>query len=201
MCGSRLTRINWGHANVIRFCKRPWLREGDVHINDQGQEAWVSKSVSAQRCEEMDEAMIANWNDVVGKGDVVYHAGDFAFCNNTQALMRYFRRLNGSIHLIYGNHDRPKLLRDVPFAWQGDRKKIKVDGQAIIIDHYAGRVWDKMHRGSWQLYGHSHGSLPDDKTTKSFDIGVDCHDFKPISFEEVREKMKEYSFTPVDHHG
>ena len=188
-----------GHANIIRFCKRPWLRDGDV-INKQGQEAWVSKDVAAQRCEEMDEALISNWNSHVSKGDTVYHAGDFAFCKNTDEIMKYFKRLNGAIHLIYGNHDKRRMLRDVPFVWQGDRKKIKIDGQTIIVDHYAGRVWDKMHRGSWQLYGHSHGSLQDDMNTKSFDVGVDCHNYRPISFDEVKEKMENYTFTPIDHH-
>jgi calcineurin-like phosphoesterase family protein len=38
------------------------------------------------------------------------------------------------------------------------------------------------------LFGHSHGKLP--PYGKSFDIGVDCHNYKPLSLDEVVEKMR-----------
>lgn len=43
------------HSNVIKFDKRPFTN-----------------------VEEMDDALISNWNAVVDKGDHVYHLGDFA---------------------------------------------------------------------------------------------------------------------------
>jgi hypothetical protein len=52
------------------------------------------------------------------------------------------------------------------------------------------------HRGVWQLYGHSHGTLSDDEMALSFDVGVDCHNFYPISYEEVKEIMKQKKWTP-----
>ena len=33
--------------------------------------------------------------------------------------------------------------------------------QDIVLCHYAMRVWQKSHYGAWMLYGHSHGTLPD----------------------------------------
>jgi calcineurin-like phosphoesterase family protein len=47
------------------------------------------------------------------------------------------------------------------------------------------RVWNQSHRGALHLYGHSHGTLPDDANSKSFDVGVDCHDYHPISLDRV----------------
>jgi len=52
------------------------------------------------------------------------------------------------------------------------------------------RVWPHSGRGSWQLYGHSHGNLPDDPLSLSMDVGVDSHDFSPWRFEEVQAIMK-----------
>lgn len=46
-------------------------------------------------------------------------------------------------------------------------------------------------RGSWHLYGHSHGRLPDDPLALSMDVGVDTHDFRPWHFDEIKERMKE----------
>lgn len=46
------------------------------------------------------------------------------------------------------------------------------------------------------LYGHSHGTLPDDEAALSFDVGVDCHNFYPVSYEEVKAVMARKKWTP-----
>lgn len=58
------------------------------------------------------------------------------------------------------------------------------------------RTWNGSHRGIWQLYGHSHGNLSDDEAALSFDVGVDCHNFYPVSYEEVKGIMKNKKWTP-----
>ena len=52
--------------------------------------------------EEMDEAMVQRWNDVVGKNDTVYHLGDVVINKKFLPIMD---RLNGRKKLIMGNHD------------------------------------------------------------------------------------------------
>ena len=52
------------------------------------------------------------------------------------------------------------------------------------------RVWPHSGRGTWQLYGHSHGNLPDDPLSLSMDVGVDSHGFSPCHFDEVQAIMK-----------
>ena len=47
---------HFNHANIIRYCRRPF---GSVR--------------------EMNEALVSNWNRVVAEDDVVYHLGDFGF--------------------------------------------------------------------------------------------------------------------------
>ena len=61
--------------------------------------------------------------------------------------------------------------------------------QDIILCHYPMVVWDKSHRGSWQLFGHVHGMLDGDKrlSPNQMDIGVDSNNFRPISYQEVKE--------------
>ncbi len=60
-----------------------------------------------------------------------------------------------------------------------------------MLFHYAMRVWNASHHGSWHLYGHSHGTLPDDITSLSFDIGVDSQHYKPLSYDEVKAIMSQ----------
>jgi calcineurin-like phosphoesterase family protein len=52
------------------------------------------------------------------------------------------------------------------------------------------KVWPHHSRGTWQLYGHSHGNLPDDPLSLSMDVGVDSHDFRPWHFDEIQAIMK-----------
>lgn len=170
---------HFGHANIIRYCNRPF------------------KSVL-----EMDECMISNWNQKVSKDDTVYHLGDFAFGRYWEDIDKYRKRLNGKIHLIKGNHDKSKLFFRhgfTNFNWNSFQE-IKVQGQDITLCHYALRVWNKSHHGAWHLYGHSHGSLMDDPNSLSFDVGVDCHNYTPLSFDEVAKIMSTKTFKAIDHH-
>jgi calcineurin-like phosphoesterase family protein len=156
----------------------------------------------------MDETLIANWNAVVRPGDTVYLVGDVSFHRreNTLALLS---QLQGGIGLVCGNHDK-KLDSEVlrRFAFVKDLHTVKVEDpgapdsvQRIVLCHYALRVWQRSHHGAWHLYGHSHGSLPDDPNAKAFDVGVDCHDYHPISYTRVKEIMALKQYAPVDHHG
>jgi calcineurin-like phosphoesterase family protein len=134
--------------------------------------------------EDMNEAIIKNWNEDVKRGDSVYHLGDFGWHDSEPIL----RRLNGQKFLIIGSHDAEAKRLKKYFNQLIHIKEIKVDGQVVVMSHTAMRVWEKSHYGSWHLFGHSHGCLP--PWGKSFDVGVDAHDFRPWSWEQVVEKMK-----------
>ena len=178
---------HFGHANILRFSKRPFK---DV--------------------EQMDAMLIKNWNSVVGYQDDVYHLGDFSLTSAERSL-RILEQLNGNKHLIKGNHEKSVLEKSFTrekFAWIKDYYELKVDDldakgnrQSIVLLHYAMKVWNKSHHGSWHLYGHSHGSLPDDINSLSFDVGVDSHNYFPISYDEVKRIMNKKEFKPIDHHG
>ncbi len=171
---------HFGHANVIKYSNRPF---DDVS--------------------EMNEAMIANWNAVVRPGDNVYHLGDFAFCREDDAV-KIAKRLNGQKFLVYGNHD--KRLRKVKefsaqWIWTKDLAGITVNDQRIVLCHFAMLTWNQSHRSAWQLHGHSHGSLKDDPNALRIDVGVDCFDYQPVSFDQIAKLMSKKTFIPVDHHG
>jgi calcineurin-like phosphoesterase family protein len=82
------------------------------------------------------------------------------------------------------------------FQWVKDYYELTVEEadapggtQSIVLFHYALRVWNRAHYGAWHLYGHSHGTLPDIPGSLSLDVGVDCHDFTPLSYNEVKAMM------------
>jgi len=63
-----------------------------------------------------------------------------------------------------------------------------IEGQHIVVCHYAMRTWGKSHWNSWQLHGHSHGML--ESIGKQYDVGVDCNDFYPVSFDKIKIIME-----------
>lgn len=164
------------HSNIIKYCLRPF-----AHATD------------------MNEQLIANWNNVVAPDDVVYHLGDFAF-GDANGVDRVMRRLNFKhFHFVKGNHDNPfcdwyHSNKDDTYlapkvSLHPSHLEVKIEGNKFTLCHYAMRTWNESHRGALHLYGHSHGTLPDDPNSKSFDVGVDCHNFAPISLERVLHLM------------
>ncbi len=159
--------------------------------------------------------MIDNWNSVVAPGDRVYHLGDI-YCGRItlERAWEIHNQLNGQIFLILGNHDKiashmqdqPIDKRKRPFVWVQKAYDLKVDdldapaykGQAqkqhIVLYHYCQTVWQHSYYGSWQLFGHSHHQIPVEFLRgRQMDVGVDGHNFTPISYDHVK-----FCLTPVD---
>jgi calcineurin-like phosphoesterase family protein len=148
---------HYGHKNILRYCRRPFAS-----------------------AEEMGQELIRRHNEVVGADDTVIHAGDFTLLKKTEAE-KYLRQLRGHHCFLRGSHDR----------WLGKAApamlELTIEGQCIVVCHYAMRVWPRSHYNSWQLFGHSHGKL--DPVGKQWDIGVDNNNFYPVSFEQLRAIM------------
>lgn len=159
---------------------------------------------------EMNDTIINNHNSVVTSADDVYILGDFAFVNNIQSFDNIINQLNGRKFFILGSHDRivehnlKYLLRH--FVWIKEKAEIKINKQDITLCHYPMWSWAKSHYGSWQLFGHHHGRLNSDHRSPDkinltdrlqLDVGVDCWNFSPVSFEQIKEIMDKKNFVPI----
>ena len=171
---------HWGHANIIKYDKRPFAS-----------------------IEEHDEALINNWNAAVKPGDLVYHLGDVAWHNDPYDIDTLLALLHGTKILIVGNHDRSNkaIMRSKQWAKVTPYEEIKVNDTKICLFHYRMVVWNRSHHGSWALHGHSHGTLPEILTAKTFDVGTMCWNYTPINYDQVAVEMARRTFVPVDGHG
>lgn len=143
--------------------------------------------------EEMNEILIENYNSIVGPQDTCYILGDVAFCKQDEAR-KIVSRLKGHKILVSGNHDyRIRWHQLGVFQRVVNYLEIKEQKESMILFHYPMLVWNRHHYGSWHLHGHSHGSLinraPEYYKRKVLDVGVDVHNYMPISFDQVREIM------------
>lgn len=155
--------LHLGHENIIRFCDRPFA---DIREHDQ--------------------YLIDAWNATVRPGDEVWVVGDFAYRGDKARAAKYFDTLNGTKHLVQGNHDGPST-RALPWASVTHMADIVVDRQRLILCHYAFRVWPAMRRGVIHLFGHSHTRLSGNG--QSCDVGVDAFQFRPVTLSEIRAHL------------
>ena len=179
------------HHNVIKYSNRPY-----------------------ENIEEMHEDMIDRWNRAIGKGDLVYHLGDFSLESNPELIDAILGRLNGKIILIRGNHDKwldkiDRVKHNNKFIKIADYYETNIqhkDGTHIkaSLMHYPMYTWNRSHYGSIQLHGHSHGAIDaQNRKLRRMDVGVDSEygQFSPIPETFIADVMtqpeREFSF----HHG
>ncbi len=155
--------LHLNHAGVIRMCGRPFA---DIA--------------------EMNACLIDAWNSRVGPRDTVWFLGDFAMGASPAECQAFFGRLNGVKNLVRGNHDAKRVL-DLPWASQHDLVQTTVDGTRLVLCHYAMRSWPQVWRGAIHLFGHTHATLP--PTRQSCDVGVDAWAYRPVTLDEIRERL------------
>jgi len=164
---------HFGHANILKYCKRPF------------------KDVT-----EMNETIIKNHNARVKPEDTVFFLGDFCFRNspggkkgegNLQKADYYISKLNGNFVFIKGNHDRNNSLK-TPI----ERVIIRYGGKKMCLVH------NPIHADSKypiNLCGHVHEKweirlLGEDSFLVN--VGVDVWGFKPVTYEEINKRLSKW---------
>jgi calcineurin-like phosphoesterase family protein len=174
------------HNNVLRFDNRPFK---DVH--------------------EMHIAIEERWNEIVKPNDVVIYLGDLSFARreDKQYVEDMLDRLNGTMHFVLGNHDKYEEIKKMTrFKSVQDYLEVRInhfDGDSdkrietlFCCMHYPIYSWNKAHHGSYMIHGHCHGNLHHGEDASFYhnrrviDVGCMLHDYRPISYTEVMEKLR-----------
>lgn len=174
------------HSNILRYCDRPF---NDIR--------------------DMNQTLVDNWNRVVGDDDLIFCLGDFSLGKEDDTL-HILNSLNGYKVLIKGNHEKSVMKKEYTRKkFNGgiyDLLEIKVnddevsDGfQDLVLCHYPMLSWNRSHRESFQLFGHVHGNMENDSrlSPNQLDVGVDCHDFTPISYQTVKEIITKQNLNKI----
>lgn len=148
---------------------------------------------------EHDEAIIKNWNEVVGPDDIVYHCGDLMLGDNAYGI-ECVKRLNGTIKLIRGNHDtdaRWKLYATLPnVELLGWAEVIKYKKYQFYLSHHP-TITSNLEKAPYlrmhliNLFGHTHQqnkfymSMP-----YMFHVGMDSNNCTPVLLDDAIEMMK-----------
>ena len=147
---------HFGHAGVCRFTR-----------NDG-----VTKLRPWDDPQEMDEAMIAAWNDRVRPNDKVYHLGDVVI---NRRCLSTLARLNGDKVLIRGNHD---IFRDDEYRQYFRELRAYHVMNGMILSHIP------LHEASLGRFGTNiHGHLHSNRVLKP--RGVDARTGETLYSDEV----------------
>ena len=120
--------LHLGHANIIRYCSRPFL------ISD---------------VQEMDHVLIKNWNYTISPSNRVYYLGDLRYGKDALPALQYRQKLKGHISFIGGNHDDPELGA-VPSSM------LDYGGFRFLLVHDPAD--SQLAFDGWVIHGHHHNN-------------------------------------------
>ena len=140
------------HKNIIEYCNRPF------------------KTV-----DEMDKVLIEKWNNKVGKDDLVIHLGDFAL-GTKEKVKETREKLNGTIILIKGNHD--KVIKK--FLVVKDSLQIG----NIIFSHRPIPKKD-IPKGCINVHGHIH----EKESLSGINVSVEKTNYEPLLLDELENQI------------
>lgn len=177
--------LHFFHANILNFESMKKYR-GNLYNN----------------IEEMNEAIITSWNEVVKNKDTVIIAGDFLFGHGkslSERLHFILKNLSGDIILVKGNHDpheADKIWKDYDHTVV-DYLERRVDKNKVCISHYPFAAWNRAAYGSVMLHGHTHGSYHG--KGRVLDVGWDVHG-RLLNLEEAYYMAMEKEVYVADAH-
>jgi calcineurin-like phosphoesterase family protein len=176
-----------------------------LHANEPDTDKRPDFRISRETTERMNHGIIANINAIVGEDDVLWHLGDWCFgpAEDSRYLADAWKYRNQikcrNVNHIWGNHDRRVVIKDCfgisdkllfiaisrkdGTYWTEDDEGFSAalrggNAVGIVLCHYALLTWDQSHRGSINLYGHSHSAIEkaadeDLPGRRNIDVGID----------------------------
>lgn len=162
--------LHLNHGNIIEYCDRPF-------------DSW----------QEMNQELIANWNDTVGPGDRVILLGDLALYYGTITTHDWLHALNGDIVFIQGNHDEAKAIDyDAHHILESDERE-------FYCTHWPSDIPEDWE--GWAIHGHKHNNDLENfpfinREEKQINVSAEVVDYEPVSVDEIEDLIsKEGDFT------
>lgn len=170
---------HFNHGNIISFCNRPY---SDI--------------------QEMNNALIENWNRVVPQDAVVFSIGDLTFSMDKFSIKNIFSKLNGSMfYFLPGNHDKSKFFVNLPdnFKIVSDIVHLTITTNEVyygqyVLSHYPLYTFQGIDRNVINLHGHIHSGKNSHagfdtkfKSNFHYDIGVDNNNYAPVSLKTIND--------------
>ncbi len=166
---------HFGHTAILKYEDRPW-----------------------ENTDQMDTALINNWNETVSDEDVIWHLGDVALTTKPR-ILQILAQLKGHKHLVCGNHDRGRTC-----TWwrnHGFESAVKYPQTVELILKQPGRGFipggpivtlshvPVPNTEILNIHGHMHANkyrtMSDGDPALYRCVSVEQTGFRPVSLEEL----------------
>ena len=155
-----MRKIHYFHKNIIKYCERPF-----------------------SGVDEMNRVLIQRHNETVGPDDEIVFVGDVGFFRHPDMLANILAKLNGTKILVLGNHDDLHPFKYVELGFLSVHTSLWLEGKETVIVHDPAVA--SINSNLKFITGHVHQLFK--KVKNAVNVGVDAHNFYPISEEEVLE--------------
>lgn len=172
----------------------------DTHFSHRGivkflRADGVTKERPWDNIEEMDEALIENWNSVVRPTDTVIHLGDVVI---NRSALPILEKLNGVKKLVKGNHDVFRLEEYTPYFKDILGSKSYDD---FILTHIPVHE-ASIERWKGNIHGHLHSNRVMTLEYRNCDtfqvidprylcVSMEHINYTPISWEDCKKRFEE----------
>lgn len=179
-----------------------WLTS-DLHLSHNKPFLYEPRGFSS--VEEMNEAIVERWNEVVRPDDIIYNLGDIAL-NDIEIAISYIKRLNGFQWWIRGNHctlnkvkriceecKNISLISNPEASWATMFKYGKI---MCYLSHYPTITsnYDEKHFSQHVInfHGHTHSKEKwEFDTPFTYNVAMDAHNCYPIHIDEAINDIRQ----------
>lgn len=150
---------HFNHANIIRYCHRPF-----TDVND------------------MNRCLVSNWNKVVKDGDLVFFLGDWGMNSGEYPLKHWIEQLNGNIVNIKGSHDhRIDAILSQKLVFRGIKYLLIHNPMMAYGKGFDWLIHGHLHNNDIINYPFINYSK------KTINVSVELINYRPISIEALLE--------------
>lgn len=159
-----ISDLHLDHTSIIDYCDRPF-----------------------DTVEEMNQALIANWNGEIKPDDDVLFLGDLTVKSGIEPVYSYVEQLNGSWMFVVGNHDTvappnipdPSICTHYQFTYRG------IPFYAVHDPADAPRNFN-----GWILHGHHHNNHLREfpfinPNERRVNVSVELVDYRPLHLDDL----------------
>ena len=151
------------HANIIEYEDRPF-----------------------SSLEEMNAALLENWQKTVKSNDIIFNLGDFMFNTKKDIVNNILQQMPGHKILVLGNHDKHKSVK-----WWLDAGFNEVYKYPIIYEGFYILSHEPLYVNKSMPYINIHGHIHGQKYegNQYVNVSIEHIDYKPVNFEEIKKKF------------
>ncbi len=174
---------HFGHPGILTMCNRPF-----------------------EDVEDMNETLVAYWNERVRDNDTVYVLGDMFYKCVPDEAETILKKLKGHKHLIIGNHDNSwmsEINAANYFESIGDMAEVNDANRVCVLCHYPLLTWKRENK-TYMIYGHIHADTDADfwpliaRRDNMLNACVEINNYMPVTLSEMVANNRSFTEAKKD---